>query len=194
MEFEKSSDGCSDGCLGKSCGKGFCSSTTFYDYSSRCDFGSEGMVNEFDLEEAQEEASSCKCDADVQGEACELGACAAVSCNEPFGGFCLEGKCQCIDGHSGENCEVAPDIDRFGCYAQHEEALFHLRTQHIPFFILQLLALSLSRSFSLSHSLGLRPQVSEFLTVSTVCLPELIAGPARRRGFFLGGGGRGGRP
>jgi len=148
LEFEKSSDGCGS-CSGKSCGKGFCSSTSFYDYSSRCDFGSEGMVNEFDLEEAQEEASSCKCDADVQGEACELGACAAVSCNEPFGGFCVEGKCQCIDGHSGENCEVAPDIDDFGCYAQHEE-------------------------------------VSEFLTVSTVCLPELIAGPARHGHIFRG--------
>ncbi|CAE7562026.1 unnamed protein product [Symbiodinium sp. CCMP2456] len=150
LEFEKSSEACGGACESvASCGKGFCSSTTFYDYSSRCDFGSEGMVNEFDLEEALEAAASCKCDADVQGEACELGACAAVSCNEPFGGFCLEGKCQCIDGHTGENCEVAPDIDRFGCYAQHEE-------------------------------------VSEFLTVSTVCLPELIAGPARHGHIFRG--------
>ena len=139
LEFEKSSDGCGS-CSGKSCGKGFCSSTSFYDYSSRCDFGSEGMVNEFDLEEAQEEASSCKCDADVQGEACELGACAAVSCNEPFGGFCVEGKCQCIDGHSGENCEVAPDIDDFGCYAQHEEAT----TANLAFILLLLLQDSLS--------------------------------------------------
>ncbi|CAE7551659.1 unnamed protein product, partial [Symbiodinium pilosum] len=150
LEFEKSTDGCGE-CEGTSCGKGFCSAATFYDRAVDGGWGARGtslMPNQLD-QEVPESTLQCACDEGVQGDSCDVGSCAAVNCNEPFGGFCSNGTCTCISGHSGANCEVAPVRDQFGCYAQHEV-------------------------------------ISDRMTVSTVCLPELIAGPARHGNLFRG--------
>ena len=133
LEFEKSTDGCGE-CEGTSCGKGFCSAATFYDRAVDGGWGARGtslMPNQLD-QEVPESTVQCACDEGVQGDACDVGSCAAVNCNEPFGGFCSNGTCTCISGHSGANCEVAPVRDQFGCYAQHEARLLVLLFSRFP--------------------------------------------------------------
>ena len=137
----------------RSCGKGLCSASTFYDQSFDGGWGARWtslMANQFDME-VPESKVACACDEGVEGESCEAGICAAVECNEPFGGSCNEntGACSCINGYKGDHCEVAPKLDKFGCYDEHL-------------------------------------QVSDRMTVSTVCLPELIAGPVRHGHIFRG--------
>lgn len=149
IEFEKSMEGCTE-CEGFSCGKGLCSGSTFYDKSFSGGWGARGLSpweNEFPTEEPQS-SLQCACDLGVEGDSCKNGTCATVNCNEPFGGFCSGGACTCIDGYSGDNCEVAPVRDKFGCY---------------PDYV-----------------------VSGKLMVSTLCLPELIAGPAGHGNLFRG--------
>ncbi|CAK9012065.1 Pentatricopeptide repeat-containing protein At1g09900, partial [Durusdinium trenchii] len=147
LEFEKSLDGCGECEL--SCGvNGFCSSSSHYENPYSCgDRGSEFLHNEFDPEKLRSNAS-CACGSGVQGDFCELGVCAKTSCNEPFGGVCLNGTCACLSGYAGRSCERPPETDQFGCYSQEE--------------------------------------VYGPLTVSTICLPELIAGPARHGHLFRG--------
>ena len=62
----------------------------------------------------------CACGSGVQGDFCELGVCAKTSCNEPFGGVCLNGTCACLSGYAGRSCERPPETDQFGCYSQEE--------------------------------------------------------------------------
>ena len=57
------------------------------------------------------------------GASCENGTCAAVNCNEPFGGFCADGACTCLNGYSGASCEAGspfpsdgPVFMEHGCF------------------------------------------------------------------------------
>ncbi|CAE7736108.1 unnamed protein product, partial [Symbiodinium necroappetens] len=151
LEFVKSTEGCGE-CEGRFCGKGLCTASSFYDRTLEGEWGARWtslLPNLFETEEP-ESLLACACDEGVEGDSCDVGVCAAVSCNEPFGGFCNEtGVCTCINGYHGEHCSISPELDQFGCYEDHL-------------------------------------QVSARLTVSTVCLPELIAGPARHGNVFRG--------
>mmetsp|Transcript_21767 Transcript_21767/g.37264 ORF Transcript_21767/g.37264 Transcript_21767/m.37264 type:complete len:593 (-) Transcript_21767:1583-3361(-) len=150
IEFEKSLDGCGS-CEGMSCGKGFCSASTFWDPADAGPqgMGSKGSPNEFSGETPSTTGGSCQCDVGVTGDTCNVGTCATVRCNEPFGGTCNAGVCSCLDFHSGADCTVKPNRDQFGCHA--------------------------------------RTDVNrDRLHVSTLCLPEKIAGPAVFNHIFRG--------
>jgi len=150
LEFVKTTEGCGE-CEGRFCGKGLCTASSFYDRTLEGGWGARWtslLPNQFETEEP-ESLLACACDEGVEGDSCEVGVCATVNCNEPFGGFCNEtGVCTCINGYHGEHCKISPKLDQFGCYEDH--------------------------------------MVSGRLTVSTVCLPELIAGPARHGNLFRG--------
>merc|ERR1719471_622059 len=96
LEFQKSVDGCTQ-CRALTCGKGTCLSSTVYDMVHQ--MHGDGSVNTFNDETPVEVPPACKCTPGVSGSACETGACAAVVCNEPFGGDCIAGACECKNGH-----------------------------------------------------------------------------------------------
>ena len=99
------------------CGKGLCTASSFYDRTLEGGWGARWtslLPNQFETEEP-ESLLACACDEGVAGDSCDVGVCAAVSCNEPFGGFCNEtGVCTCINGYHGEHCSISPELDQFG--------------------------------------------------------------------------------
>lgn len=140
LEFVKSTEGCGE-CEGRRghdqnnrqsfevlpacpgfaprfCGKGLCTASSFYDRTLEGGWGARWtslLPNQFETEEP-ESLLACACDEGVEGDSCEVGVCATVNCNEPFGGFCNEtGICTCINGYHGEHCKISPKLDQFGC-------------------------------------------------------------------------------
>jgi len=128
LEFEKSLDGC-DRCSALSCHTGMCAAAEYYDRSAS--YGAEGDANRYHSERASLTGAECYCGDGVSGDACEVGPCAQVDCNEPFGGSCNAGTCSCRNGHSGPDCGVRPEVDDFGCYAKSKTATERLTVSRV---------------------------------------------------------------